>query len=397
MNSKYFLITKLNGIKYSDYQGSAQIISETIPHSVDVVWVGIKKQPNKIRKITTFKDYAGDIIERSFDYSDGKIRNRVYTNRVLKIRDNEKVSTTVIKDYYINKKMLPHYNQMMEEFSEVHPLKKILWNLTKIITNHLSINTKNGNKILSQTNILNMQTPTKQKHSFIEFPQIKNNKIQNRKPKILSFTVNGLTNKIKSGSIYCQNTQIPENDSFLAQRALPIYDSKEVFANKFLKERKLTKAEIFVEPDYYPKNEDEKLYAADFNPENGSINFNRFFKPYSKAETAKIAKHEVEHGWQYYLRSRITIPSTEWERFISLTFGKIKNKKLKTEGIKYTKSILNYTNYTKELEEKGQLNKYLDNFIEKIANKNAKKVKNIYNKEGKVIRNNFKHIPKEYL
>lgn len=392
MDSKYFLLYKTTGKNIADYSGKAIRISEVIPKTFDEVYIGIKKQPKKIRRITTFRDDNGDIIEKAFDYSDGILRNRVYINRELDISKDETVNSTIIKDYFIRKKMIPYYEDLLEKYKELHPLKNILWNLTDIITNHVSTDKKNGEKILSQVKITDIQKPTKQKHIFTEFPHS-----SNKKKKSLSFTVNGLTNKVIPNSLINNGTKIPKKDSFLAERALPIYDSKEIFANKFIKERKLNKAEVFVEPDYYPKNKTENLYAADFDPGNGSINFNRFFKPYSKAETVRIARHEVEHGWQYYLRSRFMEPSTEWESFINETFGEIKNPKLWKEAKKYTKSILNYTSLTEDLTKLGNLEKYLNNYIEKMANKIAKKTVEKYNKEGSVIRNNFKHIPIEYL
>ena len=87
---------------YAKYRGTARRISEEVPEFVEELWIGKKRQPKKIRKITTFRDLNGDIIERSFDYSNGKIRNRVYTKRTLNI-NNESVESTTIRDYFIKK------------------------------------------------------------------------------------------------------------------------------------------------------------------------------------------------------------------------------------------------------------------------------------------------------
>jgi (p)ppGpp synthase/HD superfamily hydrolase len=110
-----------------------------------------------------------------------------------------------------------------------------------------------------------------------------------------------------------------------------------------------------------------------------------------------MARHEVEHGWQYFLRSRIASPVTEWEEFINTTFGKIKSKKLIREARRYAKSIKNYVALTKELEEAGKVQEYKDNYIEVKARKAGQKARTDYDKQGKSIRNSFKHIPKEYL
>ena len=397
MSNKYFLIANLGKKNYSEYRGSARSISEKIPHTVEELWVGIKKQPKKTRKITTFRDENGNIIEKAFDYSDNKLRHRLYKRRTININENETVNSVTIHDYNINKRVLPYYEDMLYEYEELNPIKTMLWNLKEVITNHVSTNKQTGEKILSQVKIENLETPTKQKHSFIEFPPVINNKFQSGKKKILSFLVNGLTNKIIKGTEISKNTKMPQHDSYLPYRALTINDSKEPLTRRYIKERKLENALIEINPDYYPQNEDDKLYAADFNPVNGSINFNREFKPASKTRVAGIAKHETEHAWQYFLRSRVTLPVTEWEEFISENFGRIRLKNLLKEAKRYTKSIKSYISLTKELEDAGKVQEYRDNYIEIKASKAGAKTRKEYDKQGKVIRNNFKHIPKEYL
>ena len=397
MANKYFLIANIRGTSFANYRGTARSISEEIPKTVDELWVGIRKQPKKTRKITTFRDEKGNIIERAFDYADNKLRNRLYSRRTININKNETVNSTTINDYYINKRVLPFYEEFLEDYEETNPLKTILWNLKKVITNHTSINKNTGEKILSQVKVDRLDTPTKQRHTFIEFPHILNNKIQNGKRKILSFLVNGHTDKIYEGSEFKQGIRYPKNDKYLAYRALTIDDAKVPMTRRFIKEKKLEKALIEINPDYYPIYEDDKIHAADFNPTNGSINFNRLCKPASKTRVAGMAKHETEHAWQYFLRSRLVEPVTEWEEFISETFGKIRSKKLIKEAKRYTKSIKNYIALTKDLEDAGRFQEYLDNYIEIKASKAGAKIRNDYDKQGKVIRNNFKHIPKEYL
>ena len=397
MGNKYFLITKYSGKSFAQYKGTARSISETIPKTVDEVWVGVVKHPEKIRKITTFRDEKGNIIERAFDYSDNKLRNRIYSRQSINISEDEFVNSVSVTDYFINKRMIPYYEKILDDYKDTQPLKSILWNIKEIVTNHTSINKKTGEKILSQTRIDNFEMPTKQRHTFIEFPSVINKKIQNSKKKILSFLVNAYKNQVIQGSELKIGTRYPKNDTYLAYRALSINDAKAPLTRKFIKEKKLDNDLIEINPDYYPKNKDELLYDADFDPEDGSINFNRFSKLSSKARVAEIARHESEHAWQYFLHSRYAEPTTEWETFVSENFSKIKSKKLLQEAKRYTKSIKGYVALTKDLEEAGNIQKYRSNYIEKKASKAGAKIKKEYNRQGKVIRNNFKHIPKEYL
>ena len=397
MENKYFIIANICNQNFAKYRGSAKCISETIPSSYNELWVGVKKHPKKTRKITTLKDEKGNVIQKSFDFADGKVKNRVYSRRTININENEKVDSVTIQDYFISKKLIPYYEKLLKDFEETKPTKNILWNLREIITNHTSINKNTGEKILSQVKISNIETPTKQKHTFIEYPGIINGKLQEGKKKILSFIVNGYTFKIRQGSEFKQGTKFPKYDTYLPYRALSIDDSKAAFTLKFIKEKKLSNALIEINPDYYPKNEDDKLYAADFNPLNGSINFNRLFKPVSKTRVVGLARHETEHAWQYFLRSRFAEPVTKWEEFINETFGKIKSKKLLHEAKRYTKSIKNYVALTKYLEDSGKIQEYRDNYIEVKASKAGTKARKEYDRQSKIIRNDFKHIPKEYL
>ena len=397
MKHEYYLAAKTCGIEFSKYKGTSVRISECVPKTVDMVWIKDKNFPKILKSITTFRDENGDIIERSFDYSDGKLRNRLYTHQTTEISEEETVDSTIVRNYFINKRVLPFYNALLKDYQDVFPLKNILWNLTHILTNHLSTNNASGEKVLSQVKITNIQTPTKQCHTFIEYPHIISGKIEATKKKFMSFLVNGLTNKLVEGSVKKEGVRFPKNDKWLPFRAITIDDSKEPFTSEFLREKKLKRAKIEINPEYYPKNEDEKLYAADFDPDNGSINFNRFFEPYSKTRVIGIARHETEHAWQYFLNARFSEPTTEWEEFISQTFGKIKSKALNKEAEVYAKSIKKYVTLTKDLEKNGKIQKYRENYIEKMARKTAERLRREYDKQGKNIRSSFPYIPEEYL
>ena len=286
---------------------------------------------------------------------------------------------------------------MIVDYKVSSPPKDLLWNLTDVVTNHVSSDIETKNKILSQVKITDIQKVTKQRHTFAEYTPAGKGNAKKKRNKFLTFLVNGLTNKIVKGSEEYYGIKFPHNDTWLPFRALTINDSKGPFAQKFIRDRNLRGAMIDVNTEYIPQNEDEQLYAADFDPAKGAINFNKFFRPYSKTTVIGLAKHEAEHGWQYFLRSRFAEATTEWEEFIGQVFGKIKSKKLNKEAKKYTKSIQKYVALTKDLKESGKIEEYRENFIEKMAKKAAAKIRREYDLQGRVIRNDFPHIPKEYL
>ena len=75
----FYLISKETGILFSNYKKKAMLLSDEIPHSVDeiVVWkVGTKKK----RRVTTFRNANGGLVERIYDYPQKPLKNIVYTH-----------------------------------------------------------------------------------------------------------------------------------------------------------------------------------------------------------------------------------------------------------------------------------------------------------------------------
>ncbi len=395
MANRSYIMANLKGLSFVKYRGDSIRLSQRVPKTVDDVWIGVAKRPDKTKRITTYRDKNGNIIERCFDLGDGYLRNRIYQNKTTEIGSGESVKSTIVKEFKIRKRMLKAYFDILEDYKEEHPPKTTLWTPIKVIANHLST-TKNGEKILSQVKITDMETPTKEIHTFIEFPR-KTDKNKKTSLKLLSYMVNTLTGKVLPKSKKTEGVKFPSDDSFLNFRAMDINDAIEPITRFFVKKRSLKKADIKINPEYYPQNEDEKLFAAHFDPNNGSINFNINYRPASKTGLVGTAAHEAEHGWQYFLKALSGHAAGDWEEGAFETFGKLCDEKLVREARRYTKSIENYTPLSEELKQSGKIDEYRDNYIEKMANKAGEKARKKYDIEGKQLRRSFPHIPEKFL
>ena len=390
MKNQFYLISKIEGRKFVKYNGNAvRLTSGTLPYSVDEVVIGIKGQIGKERKITTFRDNKGNIIERIFDYFNKPLRNRIYREQEYVIGEEEIVKAKKVREYSILKPVLKIYKEYQKQFTELG-IEDSLWNKNKIDTFYISENINTGEKVLSQVSIKDIEHPRKELHNFIEYPHIINGKFANNKKKNLSFRVNTYKQEVVSDSEITSNVKIPKKDSFLAYRALDIDDAKEPFAKRFIKERKLEKLKLLINGNYIPE-EDEKTLIAFYTDSNGSINYNKFYKFKSKSQLARTTRHEVEHAWHYYLRARYTGGDSLRTQELAKKFGRIKTKKMQAEAEKYTHSINNYIPFTQNFK------LYKKNLIEILADKQGNKAEKQYDKEGKEIRKAFPHIPKEML
>ena len=388
MTSGYYLISKIIGMPYYKYQGDALRLINQSARTVDEVVVGVKNNLNIKRKVTTFKDSKGNILERAFDYSDKPYRNRFYKKLYNIIGKEEFVTSTHIKEYELPRNLKKAHLQMVN--ARFH--RTLLWNPIKFFTNHCSENILTGEKILTQVLQTNLLKPQKEKHTFIEFPHIIKRKISKTDKKILKFSVNTLNNhKVNIKDVFEKGTKLPVNDSFLGFRALDINDSKMAFAQKFLSAIRLKDKGITINPEYLPINNEEEMSKALFDPNKGTLNFVKTHIFTSKAEVVSTARHEAEHGWQFFLHARNTKGgTTEWEESIYRSFGNLPSK-LKEEAQEYTDSIRSYISIGVDKV------KYRKNYIEIKANEKGTEAREQYNSERKEISDQFPHIPKELL
>lgn len=190
-------------------------------------------------------------------------------------------------------------------------------------------------------------------------------------------------------SIKGQKVKLPKNDTFLGYRILPIEEARIPLTEKFMKERKIDNLGYKILLDYEPKNNEEITWAGLFS--HGKILFSKKWKAQNKATFVSTARHEVEHGWQYFLDARNGGKRGEEMEALGESFGKITDPKLKAEADLYTEAINNYVPASKNYE------KYRNNYIEVRAYDEGAKAKETYNKQGKIIRKDFKHIPPEEL
>lgn len=386
MASKYFLLSKTTQ-KFVDYEGRAIRLNKSTPYTVDEVLIAKKGRTTPCTKITTFKDSNGEITERIFNYSEKPIRNRVYQRQEHVIGDNEIVQSTQIKEYFLPRKIVDIYKKFQENLNTFN-IQTVLWEKGMVQTNHVSDNINNGEKILSKTTITSDQVSGNDfLHTFVEYPKIKNGKIERKPVKSLEFGVDKSYN-VDYASIRANGVKSPSNDSFLGYRILSVDDVKEPITEKFIKDRGVGNLGYIINTDYLPEDGSETLCGLFYD---GNIMFNKLYDFKSKSNVVSTSRHEVEHGWQYYLDARNGGKRGENLEEIGKTYGKITDKKLKKEADVYTQSMDNYVPHYVDYE------RYRKNYIEIRANKAGAKAKQEYDEQGKTIREDFRHIPKELL
>ncbi len=386
MASKYFLLSKTTQ-RFVDYEGRAIRLNKSTPYTVDEVLIAKRGKSTPCKKITTFKDSNGKIMERIFNYTGKPIRNRVYQRQEQVIGDNEIVHSTQIKEYFLPQQIVDIYKKFQENLNAFN-VQTVLWKKGMVQTNHVSDNINNGEKILSKTTITTGPVSDSDfLHTFVEYPKIKNGKIERKPVKSLEFGVDGSYN-VDYASINANGVKSPNNDSFLGYRILGIDDMKEPITEKFMKDRGVANLGYIINTNYLPENGSETLCGLFYD---GNIMFNKLHDFKSKSNFVSTSSHEVEHGWQYYLDARNGGKRGENLEEIGRTYGEITNKKLKKEADVYTKSIDNYVPHYVDYA------RYRKNYIEIKANKAGAKAKQEYDEQGKIIREDFRHIPKELL
>lgn len=388
MKPTFDLVSKTIGTSFIKYKGDAVRLSKQTPASVDEVILSLKGHKDLQRKVTTFRDSNGQVIERSFDYFDKPYRNRLYSRTDNVIGQDEFVSSTTTKDYVLDRDAMEYYKGLIQ-FPNTK--RTILWAKARTETNHLSENINTGEKFHSQVRINGTNRKGRCYHTFSEFPHIKNNKVENTPVKFLCFAVRTKDNTLIKNSIKSSGVKVPENDSYLGYRALPIEDAKTPFSERYIKERGLEDMKVTVDENYNPLNEIDTRFKAIFCADDGVIYFNGDYKFKSKTELAKTSAHEVEHCWHYYLQGRLNGGDTPWQKDMAKQFGKITDKELKKEAKEYDIAIKNYVPYWKDRDA------YLRNKIEQDANKKGDAVQYDYDTEGLTIRMDFPHIPVAHL
>lgn len=383
MKNSYYLISKTI-TPFTQYTGKAIKLSNKTPQNVEEVLIGKKGKLRKI--ITTFRDKDGKLIERSFDDKGKPIRNRVYTYSKSQISEDEFVNSTTIKEYSIKRQFLNIYNK----FKKKHNITTTLWTHEQTQTNYLAEDALTQTKTLTITRNENLKNNNGQfLHSITQYHQLVDNIINKFSPiKYLEYVVTPYLKVVKD-SINGEEVKLPKNDTFLAFRILPLKDVRIPLTERFMKERKIDKLNYKILLDYEPKNNEEITWAGLFS--HGKIKFSKKWEAKNKADFIATSRHEVEHGWQYYLDARNGGKRGEEMEALGKSFGKITDPKLKAEADLYTEAINNYVPASKNYE------KYRNNYIEVRAYDEGAKAKEAYIKQGEIIRKDFKHIPPEEL
>lgn len=387
MKSNFYVISKTTQ-NFSDYLSGTIRLSNQIPQTVKEVLIANKK--GKVRgKITTFLDKEGNVIEKAFNIKDKPLKNRIYTSQKNHIGTDEVVTSTQIKEYTLNRKLIDIYRKHMNRFINLDT-RTYFWEQESIQTNHMANNTALGIKNLTISRIQNLKNiPLQFLHSFTQYKPIVNNKISKNSPiKYIEYIVNDKFIALKS-SIHTINMKRPKFDSFLGFRALSLEDFKIPITERFLRDRGIKHLGYKIVPNYMPTDGKQITWKGLFC--NGYITFRRTWVPKSKADFVSTSRHEVEHGWQYYLDARNGKDRGENMLAIGEKYGKLKDPKLQYEADKYTESIDNYIPAEKDY------NGYRQNYIEIKAFDAGARAEEKYKKEGKILKEELKHIPPELL
>lgn len=387
MKSNFYVISKTTQ-NFSDYLGGTIRLSNQIPQTVKEVLIANKK--GKVRgKITTFLDKEGNVIEKAFNIKDKPLKNRIYTSQKNHIGTDEVVTSTQIKEYTLNRKLIDIYRKHMNRFINLDT-RTYFWEQESIQTNHMANNTALGIKNLTISRIQNLKNiPLQFLHSFTQYKPIVNNKISKNSPiKYIEYIVNDKFIALKS-SIHTINMKRPKFDSFLGFRALSLEDFKIPITERFLRDRGIKHLGYKIVPNYMPTDGKQITWKGLFC--NGYITFRKTWVPKSKADFVSTSRHEVEHGWQYYLDARNGKDRGENMLAIGEKYGKLKDPKLQYEADKYTESIDNYIPAEKDY------NGYRQNYIEVKAFDAGARAEEKYKKEGKILKEELKHIPPELL
>lgn len=387
MKSNFYIISKTTQ-NFSDYLSGTIRLSNQLPQTVKEVLIANKK--GKVRgKITTFLDKEGNVIEKAFNIKDKPLKNRIYTSQKNHIGTDEVVTSTQIKEYTLNRKLIDIYRKHMNRFINLDT-RTYFWEQESIQTNHMANNTALGIKNLTISRIQNLKNiPLQFLHSFTQYKPIVNNKISKNSPiKYIEYIVNDKFIALKS-SIHTINMKRPKFDSFLGFRALSLEDFKIPITERFLRDRGIKHLGYKIVPNYMPTDGEQITWKGLFC--NGYITFRKTWVPKSKADFVSTSRHEVEHGWQYYLDARNGKDRGENMLAIGEKYGKLKDPKLQDEADKYTESIDNYIPAEKDY------NGYRQNYIEVKAFDAGARAEEKYKKEGKILKEELKHIPPELL
>ncbi len=386
MKSSYYLISKTI-TPFTQYTGKAIKLSNKTPQTIEEVLIGKKGKLRKI--ITTFRDKDGKIIERCFDDKTKPLRNRIYSYTKGQISENEFVNTTTIKEYTLKRQFIDVYHKFKKNLQK-HNITTTLWNHEQTQTNYFAEDALTKTKTLTITRNTNLKKANGQfLHSITQYHQLFENVINKFTPiKHLEYVVTPYLKVVKN-SLFGQGVKLPKNDTFLGFRILPLDDIRIPLTQRFLKERKIDNLGYKIFPDYESPTNEEITWKGLFV--DGKIKFSKKWKAKTKADFVSTSRHEVEHGWQYFLDARNGGKRGEEMQEIGEKFGKITDPKLKAEADLYTEALNNY------VPAKVDYEKYKNNYIEVRAYDEGAKAKDEYNKQGEIIRKDFKHIPPEEL
>lgn len=153
MKNNFYIISKTTQ-NFADYMSQTIRLSDQTPYTVKEVILGRKGKVSG--KIATFLDKEGNVIEKAFNLKGKPLRNRIYTYKHGKIRNDEFVKSTEIEEYKLDRKIVDVYRKYQRK-TEEEGIKTTLW-----------VHEKNSNKSRRKTHPNRYNKPYNFKDSKLE-------------------------------------------------------------------------------------------------------------------------------------------------------------------------------------------------------------------------------------
>lgn len=370
----YELISKEVGLSADSLKISAERIGIENAATADIVVIRKTQQPEQQKVITTFRDSAGNIVERVFEYIgvNRPEKHRLY--RPLHSYFPEKVTGKLVQTFEnININGTP--KAWCKTASE------------KFFVNRNEFGQKDYVTIAKVTTDERSIYPIKvHKHSLTQYPVPIAHVDQNINKKNLSFVTkmdeNGIPQIQKITSD--RDVLIPRDDEYLAFRMFDSEDAKKPVTNYALKKRNLHDLGIRVEDNFYSS---EKTTGS-FNHDKGVIFYN--YRYLTKEEVVDTAFHETTHAKQYEVMGRTKTFGSKYSTDCLIKHGEDNSPAAVEKGKAYYEAHKNYVPAEVDYE------KYRKNLLEKEAWAEGEKAVDDYLEQGWELRYEFPNtIPEE--
>lgn len=404
----FTLVSKKLGIPLSEYKGE---LLKFLPDSffieaVDEVIVQKTNDPSVTKKIVTYRNFLGKIVERVFEntaeYS-SRIISQVYNQEAELIGENiyRQKSTT---KYFLKKGMKNSYlYDVAQPFTNTEDYRYQYWKPLSTVADCIKYRTTSNDVYWTRRSVKFSDSELFYEHQKItQYPKLhqKSGKFdsfdKNEEKKVVEMAVQ--TGRYEKNTIKelrtSPNVKLSTNDEYLPYRAYNTADSRVPLTKHFLSKNDVIDLKIPVDIETM-KNPSQ---TGRFNPMTGDILLNRNYNFVNKFDVVDTAAHESKHAYQHSIMGRTGCDIKPYFNQRALYIkGPLKDKESIQKGIAYTEADFNYPDLsTQELITKNT-QAWMDNLLEKEATQDGIKACKDYLEQVEEIRNVFPHVPAFWL